>query len=175
MTISDISQKTAKLATSRTMLRDLVQSFSADVEQLKLDYMASIKKAVSRVAADHGELRAAIEAAPELFESPRTQTFHGIKVGFRKGTGGIDWDDDEKVADLVKKHLADQFDVLIKTTHKPIAKALAQLDVSDLKRIACRVEATGDVIVIKPIDGEVDKLVATLLKGKIEEAQEEAA
>jgi hypothetical protein len=175
MNMTDISNKANKLAIARHLLATLAQSLNADIEELKRDYMAQIKKAVARVAIDHEDLRAALEASPELFDKPRTQVFSGIKVGFRKGSGGIDWDDDEKVAALVQKHFADQFDVLIKTTHKPIKKALEQLDVSDLKKVGCRVEATGDVVVIKPIDSAVDKAVAALLKGATEEAQKEAA
>ena len=33
------------------------------------------------------DLRAALAASPELFVKPRTQIFHGIKVGFVKGKG----------------------------------------------------------------------------------------
>jgi hypothetical protein len=61
-----------------------------------------------------------------------------------------------------------QDDLLIKITKKPIAKALADLDVSDLKRIGCRVEATGDIVVIASTDSEVDKLVKALLADEVE-------
>jgi hypothetical protein len=64
-----------------------------------------------------------------------------------------------------------QADLLIKTTKKPIKKALEDLDVGALKRIGCRVVETGDEIVIKPADSEVDKIVTALLADAIDEQE----
>ena len=65
---------------------------------------------------------------------------------------------------LIEKHFTKaQMELLIKPTRKPIAKALVDLDVGDLKKLGCRVEATGDVVVIAPAKSDVDKLVKTLL------------
>lgn len=175
MTLSEIESKTKALATTRQMLAGYVESLNAEIEDAKRRYLHHIKTAVNRAAKCHAELRDAIEGSSEEFKSPRTQVFHGIKVGFRKGTGGIDWDDDERTSDLIEKHFPDQFKTLVKTTRKPQAKALASLEVGELKKVACRVESTGDVVVIKPIDSEVDKTVNALLKGAVDEAQREAA
>ena len=90
-------------------------------------------------------------------------------MGFRKGTGGIDWSDDDQTVKLIEKHFPKtQAELLIKTTKKPIKKALADLDVADLKRIGCTVESTGDVVFIKPADSTVDKHVNALLKEAME-------
>lgn len=175
MQMTDIERKTANLATARNTLGCLVQALHDELEEAKRGFLSDIKSAVAKVAQRHAELHAAIVATPQAFESPRTQVFHGIKVGYRKGTGGIEWDDDERTADLIKKHFPDQFDVLVKTTRKPQKKALASLDVSELKRVGCTVEATGDVVVIKPTDSEVDKVVNALLKGALDEEQKAAA
>jgi hypothetical protein len=175
MTITEIEIKAASVRAARNVLAADLSILNDELEAVKRQFMGRIKNGVNRLAASHAKLHEAIKSSPELFEKPRTQVFHGIKVGFRKGTGGVDWDDDEKVASLIKKHFPEQFDVLVKTTHKPQAKALDRLDVSDLKRIGCTVEGTGDVVVIKPTDSEVDKAVNALLKGAIDEAQKEAA
>lgn len=173
--MTDIETKARKFSTARNGLLAVIDHMNAEIEAIKRKHMTEIKYEVGRVAHYQEELRAAVESSPELFERPRTQVFHGIKVGFRKGAGGIDWADDEKVASLIKKYLPEQFDVLVKTTHKPQAKALGNLDVSDLKRVGCIVEATGDIVVIKPTDSEVDKVVNAFLKGAVDEAQKEAA
>lgn len=175
MNISEIQHAARNFSNARNSLAGLVENLNDEIEKLKRFHMSAIKQAVNHAAQRREELRAAIESAPELFESPRTQVLHGIKVGFRKGAGGIEWDDDEQVSRLIKKHFEDQFDVLVKTTHKPQKKALGQLEVADLKKLGCRVEETGDVVVIKPTDSEVDKLVTALLKGAVDEAKAEAA
>lgn len=99
-----------------------------------------------------------------MFDTPRTVVFYGIKVGLQKGKGAIEWDDDAQVVKLIEKHFPEQADVLIKTTKKPVKKALAQLTVAELKKLGIVVEETGDQVVIKSTDSEIDKLVNALLK-----------
>jgi hypothetical protein len=113
MTLSDIENKTRQLASARATLGLLVQSLNDEIEGVKRKAMTQLKSVVARAAARHEELRAAIESAPELFEKPRTQVFHSIKVGLREGTGAIDWQDDEHVADLIQKHFPELFDALL--------------------------------------------------------------
>ena len=101
---------------------------------------------------------------------------YGVKVGFEKGKGRIEWDDDDTVVRLIEKHFPEQADILIKTKKKPAKKALAQLSVAELKKLGVTVEETGDQVVIKSTDSEIDKLVTALLKGdEIDEEAEEAA
>jgi hypothetical protein len=175
MTLSEIESLAKEYARVREALAERVQDLNDAIAAVKRPLLVPIKRAVALAAGRHEDLRAALLDSPQAFAKPRTQVFHGIKVGFRKGSGGVDWDDDERTADLIKKHFPDQFDVLVKTTRTPIKKALDNLDVSDLKRIGCRVESTGAVVVIKPADSDVDKVVNALLKGATDEAQEEAA
>lgn len=47
---------------------------------------------------------------------------------------------------------------------KPAKDALKQLGVKDLARLGVTLIDAGDEIVIKPVDGEIDKLVNALLK-----------
>lgn len=169
-TLAEIERRTKTYADARARLAHEVQSLNDSIEALKRGALPAIKKAVAVAACRETELKFCIETAPHLFEKPRTQIFHGIKVGFRKGTGGIDWEDDEKVVALIRKHFPKaQADLLIKTKEKPIAKALADLDVAELKRIGCTVEDTGDVVYVKPTDSEVDKVVNALLKDAVEQ------
>jgi hypothetical protein len=167
--LGTIEALTAAFAGDRKDLADELERLNAEIEALKRKRMPRIKQLVARSADKYAMLEAAIAASPQLFEKPKTQTFAGIKVGFRKGTGGIDWDDDARVVALIKKHFPKaQAELLIKTTEKPIAKALADLDVADLKKIGCRVDATGEVVFIKPTDSAVDKIVSALLKEAVE-------
>ena len=53
-------------------------------------------------------------------------------------------------------------------TYKPNKDALADMPAGDLKRIGIALTSTGDQVVVKPVDGEVDKIVTALLKEQAE-------
>jgi len=157
-------------ADARADLAGIVADLNDEIEKIKRQALPVIKRRVEVAAARELDLRGIIEANPEDFINPRTVVLHGIKLGFRKGSGIIDWDDDAKVANLIEKHFSKpQAELLVKTTKKPIAKALADLDAVMLKKIGCRIETTGDIVIIKPADSDVDKIVTALLKGATEE------
>lgn len=165
-----------KLSDARNSLGDELSILNTKIEALKREHLAEIKRRVARAAERQSELSAAIDASRDLFVKPRTVIFHGIKCGLRKGSGGVDWDGDDRVVALIRKHFPKaQADLLIKTTEKPITKALQDLPVSDLKAIGCTVEDTEDKIVITAVDTAVDKLVNTLLKGALDEAEKAEA
>jgi hypothetical protein len=171
VTLATVEGMTKRYSEEREELARLVRALNDDLERIKKSAMAGIKRAVNKTAERQAELWTVVNGARHLFVKPRTVIFHGIKVGLQKGKGGIDWDEDETVAALIEKHFPKaQAELLIKTTKKPIAKALGGLDVADLKRIGCRVEDTGDVIVISAADSEVEKVVNALLKDAGEES-----
>lgn len=158
-----------KLRGQRDMLTERATAMHTEIERIKGIYLRGIKNSVAATAQAQAELLAAIAEAPSLFDKPRSMVLHGIKFGFKKGTGSLDWDDDAQVTKLVRKHFPEQFDVLIKTTEKPIKGALGNLTAAELKRIAVTVEDTGEVVFAKDTTAEVDKLVKALLKGAEEE------
>lgn len=165
ITLLAIDTAAKHFAGDRANLARLVRDLDAQIQALKNAALPDLKHAVAAAAKSHGELSNLIDNGRHIFDNPRTIVLHGIKVGLRKGSGGIAWDDPDKVVALIERHLPrTQAELLIKTTKKPIAKALADLDLADLKRIGCRVEATGDTIVIKPADTDVDQLVDALLR-----------
>ena len=171
VTLTDIEGAASAFAIARADLADTVREMERKLDEVRLQFIKQIRKELAKAADKQAVLRALIEAAPQLFEKPRTLVVMGVKVGFRKGTGGIDWEDDAKVCELIEKHFSKtEAELLIKTTKKPIAKALADLDVASLKKIGCTVESTGDVVVIKPQDSEVDKVINALLKEPTDEA-----
>jgi hypothetical protein len=162
--LAQIDHLTAGFAREQQKLAETVAEMNAELAALRQRFLGRIRRAATAACRARVSLHAAIESVPELFARPRTRELHGVKVGFRKGLGGIAWDDDARVCELIEKHFAPaQADLLIKTTKKPIAKALADLDVSDLKHLGCRVESTGDMVVIAPANSDVEKLVKTLL------------
>lgn len=171
ITLQSIEAAAKEYASARDALSEVVESVEAEISGVKRRYMNRIKTACTAAAEKESALRNQISSSPKLFEKPRTVVLHGIRVGYRKGTGSIVFDDEATVIDLIEKRLKDQADVLIKTTKELRLKAVGVLEVSDLKRIGCQVESTDDQVVCKAVDSEVEKLVKALLKGAQEEGQ----
>lgn len=167
--IDTITVAAKRLRAQRDLLTERATTMHAEIEQVKKIYLRGIKNSVAAVAESQAELLAAIAEAPQLFDKPRSMVLYGIKLGFQKGTGKTDWESDEQVVKLVRKNFPDLFDILVKTTEKPVKSALANLTVAELKRIGVTVESTGDVVFAKDTTAEVDKLVKALLKGAEEE------
>jgi hypothetical protein len=174
-TLGDIEGLTKGYADARDSLAATLQKLDDSIEALKRQYLPGIKTQVSIAKTWESRLSAAIDDSKDLFVKPRTIIIHGIKVGLEKAKGKIDWADDQQVVKLVEKHFPEMADLLIKTKKKPIKKALQNLSAAELKKLGVTIEETGDAIVIKPVDSQIEKLVDKLLKEKDEEADEEAA
>lgn len=176
MTFTDITRLTEEFSAARTKLGSRVQALEDELAAVKKRHLPAIKKAVETAAEKQLELRHALGVAPELFVRPRTIIINGIKIGYEKGKGKIEIPKEEeaRVVALIEKHFPDRADILIITSKKPAKKALAQLSGAELKKLGITVEDTGDHIIIKATDSEVDKLVDALLKEE-KEIEEVAA
>ncbi len=167
--IADIEEKAKAYSKRRATLVQRVLLLNLAIDQLKRKHIPDIKDAVNVTAAAQSELNALLAESPDLFVKPRTVIFHGVKVGYQKQKGKIEIADEEKTILLIRKHLGDQADLLIAIKETVSKDALANIPVSDLKRIGCNVVADTDAVVIKPTDSEVDKLVTALLKDATDE------
>ena len=174
-TLADIESLTKKFSDAHADLSQVVTELNEQVEAFKRAALPGIKRAVARAAERKAELAAAVDASHDLFVRPRTVIFHGIKVGLRKGTGGLDWDDEDRTLALIEKRFGEEANAYVKTTKKPLTKALQELDVVTLKKLGITVEDTGDLVVIAPTDSAVDKIVKALLADATDQAIAEAA
>lgn len=162
--LNDIERLAKKYAEAREHLAAIVAAMNEGIEEIKRDNMKRLKKAVAEAAEHHDALKALIEEAPNLFVKPRSVVLHGIKLGYQKGKGKIEWDDADQVVRLIKKHFPEQADLLIATSEKPAKEALASLTASELKKLGISVTDGGDAVFIKPADSAVDKMVDALLR-----------
>ena len=169
-TLAEIEALTRAYRERRDILAGHLEALDYHVQELKRKAMPGIRQAQREASDARARLAAAIEASPHLFQRPRTLVIAGIRVGVEKGKGKIVWDDPQAVVRKIERLLPDQADALIKTTKAPIRKALAALDVGTLKRLGVRVEESGDQVVIRPTDGDIEKLVQAL----IDEAERQA-
>ena len=162
--LADIERSAKHYAEARENLAGIVAAMNEGIETIKRDHMKRLKKAVNEAAERHDALKSLIETAPGCFIKPRSVVFHGIKLGFAKGKGKIEWDDADQVVRLIKKHYPEQADILIATSEKPAKEALANLTAAELKKLGVSVTDGGDAVFIKPADSAVDKMVDALLR-----------
>lgn len=168
-TINDIEARARKLSDALTRVNDIATELDNAIAILKKTEVPKLRKAVAAAAEHEAELKAMIEAEPGLFVRPKTVTLHGIRCGYMKGKGGIEWDDADRVVAAIQKHLPDQAEQLIRWTGRPLKEAINQLDVASLKKIECRVVDTGDQVIVKPVDGAGVKMAQALLAGVVAE------
>lgn len=168
--LTEIEVLTKRYADAHTVLCDHVAALNAELEAIKRARLRCLKIAVNAAAEHKAALSAAIQDSPDLFVKPRTVVCHGVRVGYQKGKGVLNWDDPDTVVDRIERLFKDQADVLITTTKVPNKTALLALTAGELKRLGCTVTGDGDAVVIRPTDSEVDRIVAALLKDAEAEA-----
>ncbi len=162
--LKDIETLTREYANNYLSLAADIETLEAAIRAVKKKALPGIKRAAERAAVAKEKLKAAIEAAPQLFEKPRTRLFHCVKVGLQKGKGETQIPNEEKTIDLIRKHFPDQAEILIKTEETVVKKALANLAAADLKKIGVNVIEAGDQVVVKVADSEIEKMVDALFK-----------
>lgn len=173
VTLSTIENLTRDYARAHETLSGRVRELEEYRQKITRVRLPGIRSAAAKTAEAHAALASAIEAAPHLFERPRTLTIHGIKVGLQKGKGEIRFANQEQVIRLIRKHLSDQEDQLIAVRESVVKTALAKLSIAELKKIGCEIVETGDQVVIKAATAEIDKIVTAILTEaqKLEEAE----
>ena len=169
MSLQIIEYTTKQFADARSELSKRLQALNDEILKAKRKALPGLRQAVDVAAVLHKTLRDIIGENAVCFERPRTQIFHGVKVGFRKMKGEITWEDNDQVVKLIRKHCPERFDSLVKTVETPLKDALAQLPADLLKKLSVSVENDADVVFIKCTDSEIDKAVNALLKDAVEE------
>ncbi|WP_299440229.1 host-nuclease inhibitor Gam family protein [uncultured Rhodospira sp.] len=163
-TLGDIEALAKTYSEAHGKLADEVRAVEEEMARVKRQHLARIRRLVDGASNARDRLAAAVGEASDLFQSPRTLTLHGIKVGFAKGKGKLEYADAAKVCDLIRKHFPDQVETLVKTSETPVKGALNQLSVAELRRIGVTVVEAGDEVVVRVTDSEIDKMVDALLK-----------
>jgi hypothetical protein len=169
ISLAKIETATNAFALAHDELATTVRALEAELAEVKSRHLRQLRRDVARAADKRSALAALLESAPHLFLKPRTLVFNGIKVGYQKGKGGIDFDDADKVVERIFKQMGDMGEDFVHTSYKPNKEALQDLDVATLKKFGCSIKNAGDEIIIKPTN-DVDKIVNALLKDATEEA-----
>jgi hypothetical protein len=105
----------------------------------------------------------------------RAPCFTACRWATRRAPARSTIDDDAQVVKLIRKHLPDKFEQLVKVKETPIKAAIKEAPAPSCKKIGVKVQDTGDVVFLKDAVDEVDKLVKALLKGAEAELEDEEA
>ena len=175
MNLTEIEKLAKEFSDARKTLRNRVEVLDEGLRALKKRYLPGIRSAVEIAKEKQTSLSDSIAESRDLFVKPRTMTLFGIRFGIEKQKGKLEWENGAVpgIVKLIKKLFPDSWEIYVKVKEDPRKKTLATLSSSDLKKLGIQVTETGDAVVIKPVDSEVDKLVDALLNEKKEEIEEE--
>ena len=172
--LAEIERLAKNYADAHEALAEKVRDLNEALEREKRARLRYIKSALGPAAAAKGDLAAAVDGARDLFIRPRTVIFHGIKVGLQAGKQTVNFEDADAVVDRAERLFADMAATLINTKKSPNKTAIAMLTAPELKKLGCTLSEPRDEIVIKPTDGEVEKVVAALLKDAESDLEEKS-
>lgn len=163
--LSAIEHAAARYREARDVLRELATIANTALEDIKRDHLPLLRRALTEVATEEAALREAIASSPaELWRRTRTRTLHGVKLGWAKQRGRVEFDDEAKVVERIRKLLPkDQAELLIRVreaVHKP---AVYDLTGADLKRLGITLSDDSDQVLVKDLASELDRALEALL------------
>lgn len=169
--VTDRIERLALIAKGhRDRLSSSMAILEAGLNRVTDQELPGIRKDLEATATAEAELLALVEQHPAQFAKPRSITVHGYKCGYAKDKGKVVIDDESKTIGLIRKQLpADQAELLITIIEKVHKPGVADLTAVDLKRLAIRIEGGSDKAFVKSMDNDLKKLIALLLKGKLEQ------
>src|SRR3990172_3109329 len=110
-------QEIEKLAEKLGLVRDTLTAEwleeKEELTEIERKHIARMRKLSADFSTAYDRLIEAVAGAPGLFAKPKSVILHGIKLGYRKGSGKMEWDDDDTVIERIRKHAPDLVDVLI--------------------------------------------------------------
>ncbi len=162
--LAELEKLTREYSDVRNVVVKRMQALEDEIAACKRKHLAGIKRAVAATIEKHSLLEVAVQASLEIFVRPRTVIFHGVKIGLQKRKGKLKWESKEQVIRLIKKYFPKQQDILIQITEKPVESSLKYLSDIKLKKLGISITDTGDAVIIKAADAEIDKLVNAYLR-----------
>lgn len=168
ITLKDIRQAAEQLARSHAAVEAVAAACRTDLETacrpIYQRFQESIDQAAEAKAEAHRMLMDLLNAAPQLFaKSPRSVVVDGVRAGYRKGEGTLDWDDDEIVIKRIRALIPDQAELLIRTEESLVVDGLAQLPGNSLQALGIRRVPGVDSPFVTIGSTELDALVKAIV------------
>lgn len=136
-------------------------------------HRSGMDAAAEEEAAAHRALMSLLEAAPQLFEKPRSISVNGVRAGYRKAEDTLDWDDDGALIKRIRALLPEQADILIRTEETIVLDAFAQLPATLHRKLGARRITGADNPFITIGSADVEKLAQALIADAIRRHGEE--
>ena len=167
-TLLSIDREAQKLGRDWIDLVEACNSLQATIEAAKRAAAPAIRRLAQAVQTRRAELAQTVAENPHLFDRPRSQTMHGWRIGIEKGRGKVTWADDERVVELITRHMGDRLDDLVRTKRTPDRAAIGKMSVTELRLIGCSIAGADDQIVVRPVATDAERLVAGFLDAAVE-------
>lgn len=155
------------LARSFAAARGATEALAEEIKALQRRALAgrlrALRNRIAEQAASEDALRAAIQARPDLFVSPRTIAVDGIRFGLRKQPGTIALGDEAQTIGRLHTRFPDRAEALIRVRETLDRAALRKLPAGDLAQIGVTIARATDEVTIAATQGDLDRVVAALL------------
>jgi hypothetical protein len=163
-TMQEIEKLMERFGALRDALAGAALAQDEEIAECEKRHAPRLRRLTKDFQAAHEAVVDAVRAAPDLFAQKRSVVLHGIRAGWQKGKGALEWDDDADVVARIERHFADQADELIRVSKKPVRAALNELSTHDLRRLGITVEETGDEPFARLAEKEAARLIRALLR-----------
>ncbi len=170
-TLERIGNLCRDYADAREALEETAEAIRDEQRAAVRRRLRGLKARVAAASAARDALRQALAVAPHLFERPRTRAIEGIKVGYRKMPGRIEYADEAKVIARIRARWPAREAELVRVKESLDRGALKRLDGRELATIGASIIEVDDEIVIAAAADDLDKLVDTLLEDGTEERE----
>jgi hypothetical protein len=104
-TIHTMEQCASELARARRLLADRLADGNRELAAVMARRRAEIKASVEAVAGLEEELIGRVDDNPDLFKRPQSIEVDGVRFGWRKGKGRIEYADEAKLIERIEDKL----------------------------------------------------------------------
>ena len=167
--LADIERLAAAYARALADVERRKGELETEIAALKRRHKRGLDSLMNLARATRAELKAAVEAAPELFRRPKTRVLHDIRVGWVKGKGKLCFANPAAVVAAIRRLFPDRAPALVKVTEAPVRAALARLPAADLKRLGISVEDTAEAPVAEATKSDIEKWINARMAGPDED------
>ena len=150
-------------AEARAALKDRTDRIVQLQEKVLRRRRKGLQGRIAAASVAEDELMEAIRGAKSQFERPKSRTFSGIKIGWRKKPGKIVVADEDRTKELIRKKFPDQAKTLLVTKTSLDKAALAKLPVKDLAKVGATLAESTDEAFLTAPKSNLDKLVEAFL------------
>lgn len=157
-----IDRAASAYAGARDELRQVLLTLREEIARVSDAHRPHVIAALDQAVNAREHLRGLIDANRAVFDNPKSQQLHGIKVGLRKQPGQLTYADEQAVIDLIRKKLPAKAGGLIKVSESIIAAAIKALPANELAAIGCSITDVADEVIVDAVQGEIDKLLSAI-------------